>query len=102
TVFPGDFGYQKLTTGLQLNQRSNDDKFKVRLSMNYGVDENDQFNSNSFVTVALSLPPNAPELYKEQGNLNWENSTWTNPLAAMHNVSNAKVQQLISSIGISY
>ncbi|HTN68972.1 MAG TPA: SusC/RagA family TonB-linked outer membrane protein, partial [Dysgonamonadaceae bacterium] len=102
TVFPGDFGYQKLTTGLQLNHRSDDDKFKMRLSMNYGVDENDQFNSNSFVTVALSLPPNAPELYDEQGDLNWENSTWTNPLAQMHNVSNAKVQQLISSIGITY
>ncbi|MBZ9650866.1 SusC/RagA family TonB-linked outer membrane protein [Psychroflexus montanilacus] len=102
TVFPGDFGYQKWSSGLSLNHRSDDNKFKARVSVNYGVDVNNQFNSASFVSNALLLPPNAPALYNEDGSLNWEDSTWTNPLAETLNRSNAKTQQLVSNLGLSY
>ena len=102
TVFPGDFGYKKLSTGLSLNHRNDNERFSARLSVNYGVDENNQFNSTNFVSNALSLPPNAPELYDDEGNLNWENSTWTNPLAATLNTSMANSQQMISNLGLSY
>ncbi|MDT0644515.1 SusC/RagA family TonB-linked outer membrane protein [Zunongwangia sp. F363] len=102
TVFPGDFGYKKWTTGLALNHRNKDDRFNAQLSVNYGIDVNKQFNSSSFISDALALSPNAPALYNDDGSLNWENSTWTNPLAVTLNTSTANVQQLISSLGISY
>ncbi|WP_019038345.1 SusC/RagA family TonB-linked outer membrane protein [Psychroflexus tropicus] len=102
TVFPGDFGYEKWSSGLSLNHRTDDDRFKARISVNYGVDVNDQFNSTNFVSNALLLPPNAPALYNDDGSLNWEDSTWTNPLAVTLNRSNAKTQQLISNLGLSF
>ena len=102
TVFPGDFGYEKVSTGLTINHRNNDERFSAQLSVNYGVDINNQFNSSGFVGSALLLPPNAPALYNDDGRLNWENSTWTNPLAVTLNTSNASTQQLISSMGLSY
>src|SRR5690606_39221767 len=38
TVFPGDFGYDKITFGVNLNHTSENKKFKIYLSANYGVD----------------------------------------------------------------
>lgn len=102
TVFPGDFGYKKWSTGLSLNHRNNDGRFNARLSINYGIDQNNQFNGNTFFSNGLNLPPNAPALYNEDGSLNWENSTWTNPLAVTLRDSNAMTQQLIASLGLSY
>jgi len=34
-----------------------------------------------YVTLSRQLAPNAPALYDANGNLNWENNTWTNPLS---------------------
>src|SRR5690606_1578019 len=44
TVFPGDFDYNKITVGLNLNHVSENKKFEVNLSVNYGLDNNDLFN----------------------------------------------------------
>jgi len=102
TVFPGDFGYKKYSTGLNLNHRSKDERFRANISINYGIGENNQFNSTGFVANALALPPNAPELYNNDGSLNWEDSSWINPLAETLNTSTAKTQQLISNLSLSY
>lgn len=101
-VFPGDFDYDKLTVGLNLDHRSKNDKFRMNLSFNYGIDNNDLFNSTNYVDLALSLSPNAPALYTQDGQLNWENSTWTNPLATLNNSSRAKANNLVSNLGLSY
>jgi TonB-linked SusC/RagA family outer membrane protein len=101
-VFPGDFDYNKLTVGLNLDHRSKNDKFRMNLSLNYGIDNNDLFNSTNYVDLALSLAPNAPALYTQDGQLNWENSTWTNPLATLNNSSSAKANNLVSNLGLTY
>lgn len=101
-VFPGDFNYDKLTVGLNLDHRSKNDKFRMNLSLNYGIDNNALFNSTNYVDLALSLSPNAPALYTQDGQLNWENSTWTNPLATLNNSSRAKANNLVSNLGLSY
>ena len=102
TVFPGEYGYQKLTMGMGLNHHSKDDCFQLQLSANYGADMNSLFDGSSFVSNAISLAPNAPELYTEDGALNWEASTWDNPLAVLYRESDARVQQLIGSLTLSY
>ncbi|RAV29334.1 SusC/RagA family TonB-linked outer membrane protein [Sinomicrobium soli] len=82
TVFPGDFGYHKLTGNLNLNHRSKDNRFRATLSINYGVDKHKLFNNSKIISEAIWLPPNAPSLYDEHGDLRWwENSAWANPLA---------------------
>ncbi|SFF68833.1 TonB-linked outer membrane protein, SusC/RagA family [Salegentibacter agarivorans] len=102
TVFPGDFKYSKVTGGLNLNHRSKNEKLQLNLSLNYGVDNNNLFGSDSFISDALTLPPNAPRLYNDDGSLNWEDLTWDNPLANLQNSSNDQVNNLVTSLGISY
>ena len=102
TVFPGDFSYEKKTFNLSLRHHSQDRKFQLQLSTNYGIDKNDLFSSSTLVSSAFSLPPNAPELYTEDGTLNWENSTWNNPLAGLKAKGITKVNNLIGNLGLEY
>jgi len=83
TVLPGDFKNKKGSVLINLNHTSPSDKFGIQLSGNYVVDDNNLPTTN-FVREALILSPNAPSLYDESGNLNWENSTFDNPLANLN------------------
>lgn len=101
TVFPGNFGYRKATTNLNLKHRSKDNRFQLNISANYGVDQNELF-SDIFVDLALSLAPNAPELYDEEGNLNWENGTWDNPLATLYKEQQVNSNNLLTNMTLNY
>lgn len=102
SVFPGDFSYEKKTFNINLNHLSKDKKFKLNLNANYGIDNNQLFNSSTFVSTALSLAPNAPQLYNDDGSLNWEDSTWSNPLATLENEGNLVTNNLVSNLGLTY
>ena len=102
TVFPGDFGYHKLTGNLNLNHRSKDDRFKATLSINYGTDKHELFNNAGIVSSAIWLPPNAPALYDEHGNLNWENSTWNNPLAGQLKTQDVTTKNMVINTTLHY
>jgi len=101
TVFPGDFGYRKASANLNLKHRSKDDRFKLTFSINYGVDQNELFNDN-FVDLALSLAPNSPRLYDEEGNLNWEDGTWSNPLATLYKEQQVNANNLLTNMSLDY
>lgn len=105
-VFPGDYGYDKITGGLHLNHNSENKKFSIDLSLNYGVDKSNVVAGNQFISEALKLPPNAPALYSEDGSLDWEEweySSWNNPLAkVLHKKSTDKGNNFIANLGLSY
>jgi len=105
-VFPGDYGYDKITGGLHLNHNSENKKFSIDLSLNYGVDKSNVVAGNQFISEALKLPPNAPSLYSEDGSLHWEEweySSWDNPMAkVLHRKSTDKGHNFITNIGLSY
>lgn len=82
TVFPGDFSYRKSSFHAGINHASDDGKFTAAFTANYTVDKNNQ-PGNDLSRQAVNLPPNAPELYDENGELNWANSTWVNPLSLL-------------------
>ena len=102
SVFPGASAYRKLSANLNLTHTSADQRFMLKLNSSFGTDRNRLFDGGNFVSDALSLPPNAPALYTEDGSLNWESSSWTNPLAPLYRESTAVVQQLISSLSLRY
>lgn len=81
TVFPGDFSYQKGSIHFNLNHSSDNKKFTTSFLLSYVADRN-TLPKVDLTEHALTLSPNAPALYDEDGNLNWENGTWDNPLAA--------------------
>jgi TonB-linked SusC/RagA family outer membrane protein len=101
TVFPGDFLYKKGGARLSLNHTSDDNKFQLSFSGSYTV-QNNYLPWIDFVNLARSLAPNAPELYTPLGNLNWEKSTWQNPLANLEGKSKSKTYDLFANTVLSY
>jgi TonB-linked SusC/RagA family outer membrane protein len=101
TVFPGDFNYKKTTAFANITHHSEDERLRIQFSANYGQDKN-FLPSTDLSRVARILPPNAPELYDENGQLNWEGSTWTNPLAALNSNYNNQTNNLMANTVISY
>lgn len=108
-LFSDDFGYNKGTGGISLTHLSTDQKFTASLSANYGIDKNQLFN-NDFIRAALELPPNAPALYKENGDLNWEIAnvngsdvaTWVNPMSFTKQTQTAVIRNFLANGNFSY
>jgi TonB-dependent starch-binding outer membrane protein SusC len=101
TVFPGDFSFKKAAINFNLNHSSADRRFSIALSGNYLADRNN-LPATDLTRQALTLAPNAPSLYTSDGSLNWENSTWVNPLAALSEGYEAKNKILIANTSLRY
>lgn len=101
TVLPGEFKYKKGGGHVSLGHESTDKRFKISFSGTYDVQDNDQ-PSRDLTYTARSLAPNAPALYDAAGNLNWENATWDNPLAALYAKALAKTNSLVANTSLSY
>jgi TonB-linked SusC/RagA family outer membrane protein len=101
TVFPTDFNYNKATAFMTISHNSNDNRFNIQITTNYGTDRNYLPNTD-LTSISRTLPPNAPELYSEDGSLNWENSTWTNPLANLESKYKNLTHNLIANTALSY
>jgi len=101
TVFIGDFSYRKGGAFANLSHRSDDDRFKLNFAANY-VAQNNRIPSMDMTRTARQLAPNAPALYTEDGALNWENSTWTNPLSYDLATFKARTADLIGNTFMSY
>ncbi len=101
TVFPGDNSFQRGTGRLTINHQSEDKKLKMEGSVSYSS-SNSSIPSIDFTAMAVSLPPNAPALYDDNGNLNWENGTWTNPLALLERKYNSTIENLVTNASLSY
>ena len=101
TVFPGDFNYKKGGGHASINHRSADSKFRMLFSATYDVQSNNQ-PASDLTRISRNLAPNAPALYTEDGELNWENSTWENPLAALNAKALANTNSLVANSTLSY
>jgi len=101
TVFPGDFKYKKGSVLVNLNHSTPNDRFKVQVSGNYVWDDN-HLPAANLVYQARTLAPNAPELYTEDGELNWEDGTFNNPLAALNATYLSQTNNLIAHTNLGY
>jgi TonB-linked SusC/RagA family outer membrane protein len=100
TVFPGDYADEKGSGHFSLNHLSDNNKFKVDLSVTYGV-ENNLLPIIDFISQALSLPPDAPAIYDSLGNLNWSPG-FDNPYSYLKRKYQAKTNNLISHTVLNY
>lgn len=101
TVFPGTFNYKKGASNFNLNHKSTDGKFRMVLSAGYTLQNNDQ-PAGDFTTETRNLAPNAPALYNTDGNLNWENGTWDNPLRNLYAKYLSNTKDLLANTALSY
>jgi TonB-linked SusC/RagA family outer membrane protein len=106
TVFPGNFNDIKGSMHFNINNTSVNQKFKMTLSGNYLLDNN-QLPSADLSNLATTLAPNSPRLFNSDGTLNWEpnvdeTSTWDNPLFyTLQNYYN-KTNNLLGNALLSY
>ncbi|MBW1655979.1 SusC/RagA family TonB-linked outer membrane protein [Flavobacterium quisquiliarum] len=101
TVFPGSFNYVRAGGHTNINHESADKRFQVSFSASYTT----QFSSLplvDFTQTALRLPPNAPALYDENGNLNWQNNTFQNPLAILNGETSGNTYDFLANTLLSY
>lgn len=101
TVLPGDFTYRKEAVYFNLKHASTDRRFQMTISSNYVIQDNNQPAFDPTID-SRSLSPNAPALYDSNGNLNWENNTWINPLANIKAEFKSKTNDLIANSVLSY
>lgn len=101
TVFPDNFLYKKGGAQFNLNHQSIDDKFHLVFTSGYTAQNNDQ-PASDLSSESRVLPPNAPALYDANGNLNWENGTWENPLRNLPAQYVSKTKDFLASIVLSY
>lgn len=101
TVYPGDFLYQKGGALLNLAHTSTDKRFRLTLAANHTVQDNNQPAADLTID-ARTLAPNAPALYDAEGNLNWENNTFGNPLRFLNAEHRSKTNDLIANTLLSY
>lgn len=100
TVFPGDFGSKKINGSFSLNHQSQDKRFTLSLSGSYLINNNTLPRED--VSRRITLAPNAPKLYLPSGSLNWENSTWTNPMSVLERWFNNKTHAFNSTLSIGF
>lgn len=101
TVFPGSWNYAKGNVLLNVNHASEDKRFQSTFSVGYTAQNNLQPRTDLMLT-ALSLPANAPRLRDDQGEINWEGSTWNNPLGDLIPEYTAKTYDLLTNALLSY
>lgn len=101
TVLPGDFGYDKGAVHFNMNHGSEDKKFKLSFSAGYTFQNNLQPGTD-LTRIARTLAPNAPALYDSEGNLNFENNTFRNPLAQLRGINTGKINDLVANAVLSY
>lgn len=101
TVFPGDNDSKTGSLLFSISNESPNDKFKSRFSTNYVINSMNAI-AGDLTSTALTLAPDAPALYQSNGELNWENSTWQNPLAFTKSDYSFSSYNLITNVFLSY
>ncbi|MFV8326202.1 SusC/RagA family TonB-linked outer membrane protein [Flavobacterium sp. ZS1P14] len=101
TVLPGDFEYDKTAVHFSMNHGTEDKRFKLTFSGGYTAQDNLQ-SATDLTRTARNLAPNAPALYDASGNLNFENGTFQNPLAALRGITTAKTNDLVANTVLAY
>lgn len=107
TVIPGNFGFQNSNLYANINHLSSNKKLQLNTSINYGYRKSNLFNTGIFVQSGIRLPPNAPDLFGKEGNINWEldeygNPTFDNPMAGMADPNIMRMQSIQWNGSISY
>ncbi|MGB3345421.1 MAG: SusC/RagA family TonB-linked outer membrane protein [Aequorivita sp.] len=101
TVYPGEFNYDRIVLNSNLQHNSSNDKFQVDFSSSYSL-ENNLLPGMDLSSISLTLSPNAPALYTDEGELNWENSTWTNPLSQLQGKYTNTSKSLMATTVVAY
>ena len=80
---------------------TNDNK-KLIISLTVGYTNDNNKLPQTDLTNYIKLAPDAPALYKADGSLNWQNGTFSNPLAALQSTTQSISSNLLSNLTLTY
>lgn len=100
TVYAGDFYAQKISALANLIHRSIDNKFSLTLSASFLQNSNKLPKED--LTNYVKTAPNAPNIFTQDGKLNWSNSTWINPYTAVLQYNIGNTQTIQANFSTSY
>lgn len=101
TVFPADFRYRTHNITGNFTFRTPDKRLEVNMSNSFSFQKNNVQNDD-LTKRSLTLSPNAPALYDASGNVNWENNTFSNPVALFNSEYLNSTNFINSGTNISY
>src|SRR5690606_31037373 len=99
-VYIGDFGYKRTNFLLNVNHRSRNNKFFMNIVVNNSKQDHQLMASDPIGDIFLA--PNAPSLYDEKKQLNWELNTFTNPLAKLNAEYVSETNDFLSQVNAGY
>ena len=101
TAFGENFKYKTNSVSANIAHNSKDKKLNISISNMFSTQTNNVINSD-ITRKAFSLAPNSPSLYRADGSLNWENNTWSNPVAAYNATYANDNIQYMSNLNMVY
>lgn len=109
SVFIGDFSDTKGNVRMNLNHVASNKKFEFGMSGSYLYDHN-KLPTTDMTSVSIILAPNAPELYNQDGSVNWQPNpnnpaqyTFTrNPASFLLRKYEAKTSNILGNSLIGY
>ena len=101
TLYKGDFRFRKMSGLVNINHQSENKKFNVTYSGTFNYLDN-LLPGTDLYSTALTLAPNAPSLYNADGSLNWQNNTFTNPLAQLYSNYRSKTDLMNHNLSMGY
>ncbi len=107
-VYPGENKDQSGSGHFSLSATSANNKLKSVVSSSFL--SNSRFTSSSLAGYQIRLAPNAPNIFNEDGTLNWEPNpntingvgTWNNPYALLLNSTDQTTYTLNNTVDVSY
>ena len=101
TVYPADYQYKNNALSMGFTHRSKDKKLNVMMANIFSQQFNNVINED-LTNISMFLSPDAPSLYNNDGSLNWQNNTFTNPMAATVATYKNNSKQINNSLNVSY
>jgi TonB-dependent starch-binding outer membrane protein SusC len=103
TVFPGNNSDTRGSINTNLVHTAFNQKLNINFSLNYAVN-NSNLLYRDLTRNAMTLPPIAPQVYDEQGNLSWEfwTSAYENPLANTRRFFESRSANFIGNTVVQY
>ncbi len=97
-----DSSFENISGALNVIHRSKDQRFRANITVRYSSVNNNQRGGVSLTDI-LNLAPNAPALFDENGNINWENESFTNnPLGRFAQMVEVRSHKLIVNANLAY
>ncbi|MDM1468107.1 SusC/RagA family TonB-linked outer membrane protein [Myroides odoratimimus] len=101
SVLPTDKKFKRNSINFNYNYSNKNNTLQINTNTLFSQINNDLVNKDP-TSEALRLAPNAPSIYKPNGDLNWDFGIYNNPLAALGATYKYKNNALVLNLGLNY